>query len=79
MQNLGSATEFALGMKYAIPITLDVTNVGTLASEARKVDVGGQPDSVYLSCYRHRAAIREKKNVATISYVSPAMHKVEGG
>lgn len=72
-----SAKQLAQGIEHASPITLDVTNSNALDSEVRKVDV-----VVSLIPYTYHAtviksAIREKKNVVTTSYVSPAMLELE--
>ncbi|MCJ1362973.1 Saccharopine dehydrogenase [NADP(+), L-glutamate-forming] [Acarospora aff. strigata] len=72
-RTLESAKKLSEGLKNAHPISLDVTNTKALDHEVSKHGV-----VVSLIPYTHHAtviksAIRNKTNVVTTSYVSPAM------
>ncbi|KAI9831159.1 MAG: Saccharopine dehydrogenase [NADP(+), L-glutamate-forming] [Sarea resinae] len=76
-RTLESAKKLAHGIKNAHPISLDVTKADALDAEVAKVDV-----VISLIPYTYHAtviksAIREKKNVVTTSYVSPAMMELD--
>ncbi|KAF2795308.1 Saccharopine dehydrogenase [Melanomma pulvis-pyrius CBS 109.77] len=76
-RTLEKAQALAKGIKNASAISLDVDDAAALDAEVAKVDV-----AISLIPYTHHAtviksAIRNKKNVVTTSYVSPAMLELD--
>ncbi|KAF2715265.1 Saccharopine dehydrogenase [Pleomassaria siparia CBS 279.74] len=76
-RTLEKAQALAKGIKNASAISLDVDDEAALDAEVAKVDV-----AISLIPYTHHAtviksAIRNKKNVVTTSYVSPAMLELD--
>jgi saccharopine dehydrogenase (NADP+, L-glutamate forming) len=76
-RTLESAKKLASGLKHATPISLDVTKADALDAEVAKVDlvISLIPYSFHADVIK--SAIRNKKNVVTTSYVSPAMLELE--
>ncbi|KAM0521120.1 hypothetical protein ACHAPE_002593 [Trichoderma viride] len=76
-RTLQTAQGLSAGVKLATPISLDVTDAKALDAEVAKHDL-----VISLIPYTFHAtviesAIREKKNVVTTSYVSPAMMELD--
>jgi saccharopine dehydrogenase (NADP+, L-glutamate forming) len=76
-RTLENAQKFAKGIKNASAISLDVNNDEALDAEVAKVDL-----VISLIPYTYHAtviksAIRNKKDVVTTSYVSPAMMELD--
>lgn len=76
-RTLQTAQGLSAGVKLATPISLDVTDAKALDAEVAKHDL-----VISLIPYTFHAtviesAIRQKKNVVTTSYVSPAMMELD--
>lgn len=76
-RTLGSAEKLAAGLDNVTPISLDVDNADELDGQVAKVDL-----VISLIPYVHhvkviKSAIRQKKNVVTTSYISPAMQELD--
>ncbi len=72
-RTLGSAKKLAEGIKHTHPISLDVTNTEALDDEVKRhgLIISLIPYTFHAAVIK--SAIRNKKNVVTTSYVSPAM------
>lgn len=76
-RTLETAKKLSAGVENATPISLDVTDAVALDAEVAKHDL-----VISLIPYTYhpiviKSAIREKKNVVTTSYVSPAMMELD--
>lgn len=76
-RTLENAQKLAKGLENAHPISLDVEDEKALDAEVAKADI-----AISLIPYTYHAtviksAIRNKKNVVTTSYVSPAMMELD--
>ncbi|KAI9881343.1 MAG: Saccharopine dehydrogenase [NADP(+), L-glutamate-forming] [Pleopsidium flavum] len=76
-RTLESAKKLSEGFKNAQPISLDVTNFEALDAEIAKVDIVISLIPYTFHAAVIKSAIRNKKNVVTTSYVSPAMLELE--
>jgi saccharopine dehydrogenase (NADP+, L-glutamate forming) len=76
-RTLDSAKKLASGLKNTRPISLDVTDSEALDAEVAKADlvISLIPYTFHIAVIK--LAIRKKKNVATTSYISPAMLELE--
>ncbi|KAK4501292.1 hypothetical protein PRZ48_007099 [Zasmidium cellare] len=72
-RTLDSAKKLAEGLKYANAISLDVANKEALEAEIAKVDLVISLIPYTFHAQVIQAAINQKKNVVTTSYVSDAM------
>ncbi|KAG0136128.1 Saccharopine dehydrogenase [Tuber indicum] len=78
-RHIRAAEELAKGVKHATAISLDINNTDALEAEVAKHDL-----VISLVPYVYhpqviKAAIKERKNVVTTSYVSPAMMELNQG
>lgn len=76
-RTLEHAQKLCAGTKNATPIALDVKQPEALDAEVAKVDVVISLIPYTLHAAVIQSAIRNKKNVVTTSYVSPAMLEYE--
>jgi len=76
-RTLESAKKLSEGVKNAKPISLDVTNEKALDAEVAKNDLVISLIPYTFHATVIKSAIRNKKNVVTTSYVSPAMLELE--
>ncbi|KAF4119614.1 saccharopine dehydrogenase (NADP+, L-glutamate forming) [Geosmithia morbida] len=76
-RTLESAKKLVEGVKNATPITLDVTDEKALDAEVAKHDVIISLIPYTFHATVIKSAIRNKKNVVTTSYVSPAMMELD--
>ncbi|TVY91608.1 Saccharopine dehydrogenase [NADP(+),L-glutamate-forming] [Lachnellula willkommii] len=76
-RTLESAKKLAEGVKNAKPISLDVTDDKALDAEVSKNDLVISLIPYTFHAAVIKSAIRNKKNVVTTSYVSPAMLELE--
>lgn len=76
-RTLDSAKKLSEGVKHATPISLDVTNEKDLDAEVAKNDLVISLIPYTFHATVIKSAIRNKKNVVTTSYVSPAMLELE--
>ncbi|KAF2736958.1 saccharopine dehydrogenase-like protein [Polyplosphaeria fusca] len=76
-RTLESAKALAKGIKNASAISLDVTDDKALDAEVAKVDVAISLIPYTFHALVIKSAIRNKKNVVTTSYVSPAMMELD--
>ncbi|KAH0537838.1 Saccharopine dehydrogenase [NADP(+), L-glutamate-forming] [Glutinoglossum americanum] len=76
-RTLHSAEKLSQGVKNATPISLDVTNSDALDTEVAKVDLVVSLIPYTFHATVIKSAIKNKKNVVTTSYVSPAMLELE--
>ncbi|KAF8865840.1 putative Saccharopine dehydrogenase [Acephala macrosclerotiorum] len=76
-RTLESAKKLAAGVKNAIPISLDVTDDKALDAEVAKNDLVISLIPYTFHATVIKSAIRNKKNVVTTSYVSPAMLELD--
>ncbi|TQS35263.1 hypothetical protein Golomagni_04321 [Golovinomyces magnicellulatus] len=72
-RNIETAKGLTQGVKNATPISLDVTNEQQLDAEIAKNDLVISLIPYTFHATVIRSAIRNKKNVVTTSYISPAM------
>ncbi|RKF79168.1 Saccharopine dehydrogenase [Golovinomyces cichoracearum] len=72
-RNIETAKGLTKGVKNATPISLDVTNEQQLDAEIAKNDLVISLIPYTFHATVIRSAIRNKKNVVTTSYISPAM------
>ncbi|KAK3686025.1 Saccharopine dehydrogenase [Podospora appendiculata] len=72
-----SAQKLSEGVKNAHPISLDVTNDSALDAEVAKHDLVISLIPYTFHATVIKSAIRNKKNVVTTSYVSPAMLELD--
>ncbi len=72
-----SAEKLCSGIKNTRPISLDVTDSSALDAEVAKVDLVISLIPYTFHATVIKSAIRNKKNVVTTSYVSPAMLELE--
>ncbi|KAI9700433.1 MAG: Saccharopine dehydrogenase [NADP(+), L-glutamate-forming] [Candelina mexicana] len=73
-----NAKKLCQGIQHTRPISLDVTKADDLDSEVTKVDVVISLIPYTFHATVIKSAIRNKKNVVTTSYVSPAMMELDG-
>lgn len=76
-RTLESAQKLSAGVKGATPISLDVTDEKTLDAEVAKHDLVISLIPYTFHALVIKSGIREKKNVVTTSYVSPAMMELD--
>ncbi|KAI9799680.1 MAG: Saccharopine dehydrogenase [NADP(+), L-glutamate-forming] [Sarcosagium campestre] len=76
-RTLSHAVDLAKGIKNTTPISLDVTDSKALDEEVAKVDVVISLIPYTFHATVIKSAIRNKKNVVTTSYVSPAMLELD--
>ncbi|KAI9891300.1 MAG: Saccharopine dehydrogenase [NADP(+), L-glutamate-forming] [Vezdaea aestivalis] len=76
-RTLESAKQLSAGINGAHPISLDVSNSEALDAEVAKVDLVISLIPYTFHALVIRSAIRNKKNVVTTSYVSPAMMELD--
>lgn len=76
-RTLESAKKLSAGVKNAHPISLDVTDDKALDAEVAKNDLVISLIPYTFHATVIKSAIRNKKNVVTTSYVSPAMLELE--
>ncbi|KAI9798979.1 MAG: Saccharopine dehydrogenase [NADP(+), L-glutamate-forming] [Piccolia ochrophora] len=76
-RTLDSAKKLAEGLKNAHPISLDVTKSEALDAEVAKNDLVISLIPYTFHATVIKSAIRNKKNVVTTSYVSPAMMELD--
>ncbi|KAN0103306.1 Saccharopine dehydrogenase [Hyaloscypha variabilis] len=76
-RTLESAKKLSEGVKNAHPISLDVTDEKALDAEVAKNDLVISLIPYTFHATVIKSAIRNKKNVVTTSYVSPAMLELE--
>ncbi|KAH3984321.1 hypothetical protein HBI81_062260 [Parastagonospora nodorum] len=76
-RTLEKAQALAKGIPNATAISLDVNNSEALDAEVRKVDLVISLIPYTFHATVIKSAIREKKNVVTTSYVSPAMMELD--
>jgi saccharopine dehydrogenase (NADP+, L-glutamate forming) len=76
-RTLGSAKKLSSGVKNAHPISLDVTDEKALDAEVAKNDLVISLIPYTFHATVIKSAIRNKKNVVTTSYVSPAKLELE--
>ncbi|KAK6533541.1 Saccharopine dehydrogenase [NADP(+), L-glutamate-forming] [Orbilia ellipsospora] len=76
-RTLESAKNLSAGVKNANPISLDVTNDEALDVEVAKHDLVISLIPYTFHAAVIKSAIRNKKNVVTTSYVSPAMMELD--
>ncbi|KAG9230328.1 putative Saccharopine dehydrogenase [Amylocarpus encephaloides] len=76
-RTLESAKKLSEGVKNAYPISLDVTDDKALDAEVAKHDLVISLIPYTFHATVIKSAIRNKKNVVTTSYVSPAMMELE--
>ncbi|KAK0719786.1 Saccharopine dehydrogenase [Lasiosphaeris hirsuta] len=72
-----SAEKLSEGVKNAYPVSLDVTNEQALDAEVAKHDLVISLIPYTFHATIIKSAIRNKKNVVTTSYVSPAMVELD--
>ncbi|KAF2151123.1 saccharopine dehydrogenase [Myriangium duriaei CBS 260.36] len=72
-----SAKKLCEGLKYATPISLDVTDSAALEAEIAKVSLAISLIPYTFHATVIKAAINQKKHVVTTSYVSPAMMELD--
>jgi saccharopine dehydrogenase (NADP+, L-glutamate forming) len=75
---LATAKQLSAGVKTATPISLDVTDEEALDAEVAKHDLVISLIPYTFHATVIKSAIRNKKNVVTTSYVSPAMLELDG-
>ncbi|KAL9135276.1 MAG: hypothetical protein Q9175_003544 [Cornicularia normoerica] len=77
MLTLNSARKLSEGVKLAKPISLDVTDYKALDAAVAQHDlvISLIPYTFHVTVIK--SAIRNKKNVVTTSYISPAMLELE--
>lgn len=76
-RTLESAKSLSVGIKNAVPISLDVTNDQALDAELAKHDLVISLIPYTFHATVIKSAIRQKKHVVTTSYVSPAMLELD--
>lgn len=76
-RTLESATKLSAGVKNAHPVSLDVTDDKALDAEVAKNDLVISLIPYTFHATVIKSAIRNKKNVVTTSYVSPAMLELD--
>ncbi|KAG0132767.1 Saccharopine dehydrogenase [Tuber indicum] len=78
-RHIKAAEELAKGVKHASAISLDINNTDALEAAVAKHDL--VISLVPYVCHPQviKAAIKERKNVVTTSYVSPAMMELNQG
>src|SRR3954447_2489660 len=76
-RTLASAQKLSEGVKNAHPISLDVTDDKALDAEVAKHDLVISLIPYTFHATIIKSAIRNKKNVVTTSYVSPAMLELD--
>jgi len=76
-RTLESAKKLAAGVKNANPVSLDVTDDKALDAEVAKHDLVISLIPYTFHATVIKSAIRNKKNVVTTSYVSPAMMELD--
>ncbi|KAJ6438597.1 saccharopine dehydrogenase [Purpureocillium lavendulum] len=76
-RTLESAKSLSAGVKNATPISLDVTDDKALDAEVAKHDLVISLIPYTFHATVIKSAIRQKKNVVTTSYVSPAMMELD--
>jgi saccharopine dehydrogenase (NADP+, L-glutamate forming) len=76
-RTLASAQKLSEGVKNAHPISLDVTDDKALGAEVAKHDLVISLIPYTFHATIIKSAIRNKKNVVTTSYVSPAMLELD--
>ncbi|KAM0335802.1 hypothetical protein ACHAQA_000852 [Verticillium albo-atrum] len=76
-RTLESAKKLAAGVAHSTPISLDVTDDKALDAEVAKHDVVISLIPYTFHATVIKSAIRQKKNVVTTSYVSPAMLELD--
>jgi len=76
-RNLENAKKLSGGVKLAHPISLDVADEKALDAEVSKHDLVISLIPYTFHATVIKSAIRNKKNVVTTSYVSPAMLELE--
>ena len=76
-RTLDSAKKLSEGVKLARPISLDVTNDNDLDAAVTTHDLVISLIPYTFHATVTKSAIRNKKNVVTTSYVSPAMLELE--
>ncbi|KAJ8064305.1 hypothetical protein OCU04_006651 [Sclerotinia nivalis] len=76
-RTIESATKLSEGVKNAHPISLDVTDDKALDAEVAKNDLVISLIPYTFHATVIKSAIRNKKNVVTTSYVSPAMMELD--
>ncbi|KAK4137887.1 Saccharopine dehydrogenase [Trichocladium antarcticum] len=76
-RTLASAQQLSEGVKNAHPISLDVTDDKALDAEVAKHDLVISLIPYTFHATVIKSAIRNKKNVVTTSYVSPAMMELD--
>lgn len=76
-RTLQSAKDLSAGVKLATPISLDVTDDNAMDAELAKHDLVISLIPYTFHATVIKAAIRQKKNVVTTSYVSPAMMELD--
>ncbi|KAI9796223.1 MAG: Saccharopine dehydrogenase [NADP(+), L-glutamate-forming] [Candelina submexicana] len=73
-----NAKKLCQGIQHTRPISLDVTKADDLDAEVAKVDVVISLIPYTFHATVIKSGIRNKKNVVTTSYVSPAMMELDG-
>ncbi|KAF3902766.1 hypothetical protein AA313_de0204039 [Arthrobotrys entomopaga] len=76
-RNVETAKSLSAGVKNATPISLNVTNDEALDAEVAKHDLVISLIPYTFHATVIKSAIRNKKNVVTTSYVSPAMMELD--
>ncbi|KAI2642132.1 Apo Saccharopine reductase [Xylaria nigripes] len=76
-RTLNTAKELAKGVKNSVPISLDVSDEKALDAEVAKNDLVISLIPYTFHATVIKSAIRQKKNVVTTSYVSPAMMELD--
>ncbi|ORY71689.1 Saccharopine dehydrogenase [Pseudomassariella vexata] len=76
-RTLASAEALSKGIKHTTPISLDVTDDSALDAELAKHDLVISLIPYTFHATVIKSAIRQKKNVVTTSYVSPAMMELD--
>ncbi|KAM6512752.1 saccharopine dehydrogenase,NADP+, L-glutamate-forming [Fusarium solani] len=76
-RTLGTAKKLSEGVNLATPISLDVSDEKALDAEVAKHDLVISLIPYTFHALVIKSAIRNKKNVVTTSYVSPAMMELD--